>query len=129
MLVVAGVGLTQNVPRLSKEASSNTVPKYQRITPTEAQNIMRSGQPYILLDVRTEEEFAAKRIPGALLLPDYEIGRQAEAEIPDKGALILVYCRSGRRSANAAAELANMGYTNVRDLGGIHDWPYETIGD
>lgn len=129
LLIVAGLVLTRSVPRFSKEASSNEMHKYRKITPAEAKKIMTSGQPHVLLDVRTEQEFTERRIPGALLLPDYEIGRQAEAEIPDKGTLIIVYCRSGRRSASAAAELLSMGYTDVYDLGGIINWPYETTSD
>lgn len=83
---------------------------------------------YILLDVRSPEEFAEQHIAGALLIPDYEIATRAQAELPDLDALILIYCRSGRRSALAAAALVELGYTNVYDFGGIIDWPYETIG-
>jgi rhodanese-related sulfurtransferase len=80
----------------------------------------------VLLDVRTDSEFAERHIPGAFLLPDYDIGSKAAEVLPDKDALILVYCRTGKRSANAANELVGMGYTNVYDFGGIVDWPYET---
>ncbi|MGN1027233.1 MAG: rhodanese-like domain-containing protein, partial [Faecousia sp.] len=82
---------------------------------------------YVILDVRTEEEFAQGHIPGAILLPDYEIREEAERSLPDKDALILVYCRSGRRSKNAAETLAELGYTNIREFGGILDWPYGTV--
>jgi rhodanese-related sulfurtransferase len=100
---------------------------YQTISADRAKALMDSGESYILLDVRTDEEFADKHIDGAVLIPDYEIKSRAESELPDKGAAILVYCRSGRRSAGAARELADMGYTNVYDFGGIIDWPYETV--
>ena len=101
---------------------------YHKISAQEAYRMMRAEEAYILLDVRTEEEYAASHIEGALLIPAYEIGRRAVAELPDKDALILVYCRSGRRSANAAYDLIDMGYTNVYDFGGIIDWTYETAG-
>ena len=80
----------------------------------------------IILDVRTPEEFAEGHIPGAILIPDYEIAEKASAILTDKDALILVYCRSGRRSKNAANQLVDMGYTNIKEFGGIIDWPYET---
>ena len=104
-----------------------TEPEYRKISPAEARQIMQEKDDYILLDVRTDDEFKEKRIDGAILIPDYEIGDRAEIELPDKDALILVYCRSGRRSANAADELIEMGYTNVYDFGGIIDWPYDTV--
>lgn len=88
---------------------------------------MDSGEPYILLDVRTKAEYAAKRIDGAFLIPNTAISERATAELPDKTALILVYCRSGRRSAGAAKQLIRMGYTNVYDFGGINDWPFGTV--
>ena len=88
--------------------------------------MMDAEQDYIILDVRTEEEFAEGHIPGAVLIPDYEIGERAQEMLPDKEQLIFVYCRSGNRSKKASAELAEMGYTNVKEFGGIIDWPYET---
>jgi rhodanese-related sulfurtransferase len=91
--------------------------------------MMESDEAFILLDVRTDEEYREKRIDGSVLIPDYEIGSRAEAELPDKDALILIYCRSGRRSANVANELIAMGYTNVYDFGGIIDWFYETVNN
>ena len=107
------------------------IPKavYRKITAEEAYDLMTSSENYILLDVRTEEEYKEERIEGAVLLPDYEITDNAQSELPDQDTLILVYCRSGRRSAIAANELIGMGYTNVYDFGGIIDWPYETIND
>ncbi len=102
-------------------------PEYKKITAEEAKAILDGEAPYLLLDVRTDEEFEAGRIGGAILIPDYELAERAEAELPDKDALILIYCRSGRRSANAARELIGMGYTNALDFGGIIDWPYETV--
>ncbi len=100
---------------------------YRRITAEEARAIMEQEEPYILLDVRTEEEFLENHIEGAMLIPDYEIGDKAALLLPQKDSLILIYCRSGRRSALAAKDLIALGYTHVYDFGGIIDWPYETI--
>jgi rhodanese-related sulfurtransferase len=100
---------------------------YRLITAKEARDLMDSAESYILLDVRTEEEYRERRIKDAILIPDYEIGQRASAELPDKNAVILIYCRSGRRSADAANTLVSMGYTLVYDFGGIIDWPYETV--
>ena len=99
---------------------------YEQITPAEAKEIMDTEQNYIILDVRTEEEFAEGHIAGAILIPDYEITEKAESVLTDKDQQILVYCRSGRRSKNAASQLVELGYSNVKEFGGIIDWPYET---
>lgn len=98
---------------------------YEQITPQQAKEIMDTEQDYIIVDARTEEEFAEGHIENAILIPEYEIKDRAEKELPDKDALILVYCRSGRRSKIASEELVNLGYTNVKEFGGIIDWPYE----
>ena len=102
---------------------------YEQITPAEAKALMDSESNYIILDVRTEEEFNEAHIEGAVLIPDYEIGTKAESILTDKEQLILVYCRSGRRSKNAAKELAALGYKNVKEFGGIIDWPYKTVSE
>ena len=99
---------------------------YQQISAQEAKTIMDTEKDYIIIDARTEEEFAAGHIANAILIPEYEIAERAEAELPNKDALILVYCRSGRRSKIASEELVKLGYTNVKEFGGIIDWPYET---
>ncbi len=96
---------------------------YQKITAEEAANKM-TGEA-VILDVRTQAEFDEGHIPGALLLPDSEITRRAEEVLSDKGQTVLVYCRSGRRSALAAKALVGLGYTEVYDFGGILDWPGE----
>ena len=102
---------------------------YYQLTPEEAHGIMVRESGYVILDVRTESEFNEAHIPDAMLLPDYEIIERAEEVLPDKDKMILVYCRSGRRSKNASAELAAMGYTNVWEFGGIIDWPYDVVSD
>ena len=100
---------------------------WQTITATQAKKIMTEADNFILLDVRTEAEFQEKRIDGALLIPYDEIRDRVEAELLDKNAVILIYCQSGRRSAQAAESLAALGYTNIYDFGGIIDWPYVTV--
>lgn len=99
-----------------------------KISPEEAKAVLDSGASCLLLDVRTQEEYDNGHIPGALLIPDTELTARS-GELPeDKDCTILVYCRSGRRSAASAAVLAELGYRDVRDFGGILDWPYETEG-
>ena len=100
---------------------------YEQISAKEAKEIMDAEKDYILIDARTEAEFAEGHIEGAILIPEYEIADRAEKELPDKDALILVYCRSGRRSKIASDELVKLGYTNVKEFGGIIDWPYEIV--
>ncbi len=102
-------------------------PTYQQITAKEAKTIMNTKQKYIIIDSRTQEEFSEGHIKNAILIPEYEIADRAEKELPDKNALILVYCRSGRRSKIAAEELVKLGYTNVKEFGGIIDWPYDIV--
>ena len=95
------------------------------ITAQEAKEIMDAEEGYIILDVRTQAEYDEKHITGAVLIPDYEIKERAEEELTDKDQLILVYCRSGRRSKLAAEALVELGYTNIKEFGGIIDWHYE----
>ena len=102
---------------------------YLNITAEEAKKLMDSEEGCIILDVRTREEYDQGHIPGAILIPDTEIEAKAADLLPDKDQLILVYCRSGRRSKLAAQSLADLGYTNIREFGGILDWPYEVVQD
>ena len=97
---------------------------YEQITAEEAKKIMDSGEEHIILDTREQFEFDEGHIPGAILIPYTEIENKAEEKLPDKDKLILVYCRSGRRSKIAAESLAKLGYTNVKEFGGIIDWNY-----
>ena len=103
-----------------------TVGFYQ-ITMDEAIAVMAEEENYIILDVRTPEEFAEKHIPGAVNVPNETIGMQEISQLPDKDQLILVYCRSGNRSKKAAQKLVELGYTSIVEFGGIHDWPGETV--
>ena len=100
---------------------------YEQITPEQAKTIMDTETDYIIIDARTDEEFAEGHIENAILIPEYEIAERAEKELPDKEQVILVYCRSGRRSKIASEELVKLGYTNVKEFGGIIDWPYEVV--
>ena len=99
---------------------------YMNITAEEAKTIMDSEEGYIILDVREQDEYDAGHIPGAILIPYTQIEAKASEMLADKDQLILVYCRSGRRSKIAAEALVELGYTNIKEFGGILDWPYET---
>lgn len=111
------------------KGQADEVNTYISVSAEEAKEYMDKEENYIILDVRTQEEYDAGYIPGAILIPDFEIADRAEKELPDKDQLILVYCRSGNRSKKASAKLVEMGYTNVVEFGGINDWPYEVVTD
>ena len=98
---------------------------YVNITAEEAKQIMDTEEGYIILDVRTQEEYDEGHIPGAIVISHEEIAEKSEDVLTDKDQLILVYCRSGRRSKIAAEALVELGYTNIKEFGGIIDWPYE----
>ena len=98
---------------------------YMNITAEEARQIMDSEDGYIILDARTQEEYDQGHVPGAIVISHEEIAEKAEEVLTDMDQLILVYCRSGRRSKIAAEALVELGYTNIREFGGIIDWPYE----
>ena len=98
---------------------------YRQISMDEAVKMMRDEKDYIILDARRPDEFAEGHIPGAINVPNEEIGSAEIAELPDKSQLILVYCRSGRRSKEASQKLAELGYTNIVEFGGILDWKGE----
>ena len=100
---------------------------YRQIDMDEAMTMMEEENGYIILDVRTPEEFADRHIPGAINIPNETIGTDEIPELPDKDQLILVYCRSGNRSKQASEKLVALGYTNIVEFGGINDWPGETV--
>ena len=100
---------------------------YRQISMDEAITMMEEESGYIILDVRTPEEFADAHIPGAVNIPNETIAAEEIPELPDKEQLILVYCRSGNRSKQASEKLAALGYTNVVEFGGINSWPGETV--
>ena len=100
---------------------------YRQINMDEAIAMMEAESDYIILDVRTPEEFSEKHIPGAINVANETIGSEEIPELPDKDQLILVYCRSGNRSKQASEKLVALGYTNIVEFGGINDWPGEVI--
>ena len=100
---------------------------YRQVSMDEAIAMMEEKNNYIILDVRTPEEFAEKHIPDAINIPNETIGTEEIPELPDKEQLILVYCRSGNRSKQASEKLVRLGYTNIVEFGGINDWPGETV--
>ena len=112
---------------VSKDAAQTSVIEYKRIAAEEAKARIDSGNDIIILDVRTEEEYNSGHIPNAILIPNETITDKMPDLLPDLDAEILVYCRSGNRSAQAAKKLIAIGYTNVYDFGGIIDWPYDTV--
>ena len=113
-------------------AASSVVPRasaqdYRQITMQEAVGMMAAETDYIILDVRTIQEYESGHIPGAVCVPNETIGTENIPELPDKDQLILVYCRSGNRSKQASAKLAKLGYTNIVEFGGINAWPGEVV--
>ena len=108
-------------------APAESEASYRQVSMDEAIAIMESESNYIILDVRTPEEFADKHIPDAINIPNQTIGTKEIPELPDKAQLILVYCRSGNRSKQASDKLANLGYTNIVEFGGINDWPGQIV--
>ena len=106
-------------------SSSDEKISYTKISQDEAKKMMEKDDGHVIVDVRREDEFASGHIPGAILIPNESIGTEKPAELPDLDQIILVYCRSGNRSAQASQKLANIGYTNVFDFGGIMTWTGE----
>lgn len=111
----------------TKAAQEDTVKaEYKKITAEEAKERMDKDDKVVILDVRTEEEYQEGHVPGAIVIPNETISSEPLEELPDMDQEILVYCRSGNRSGQAAKKLAEAGYTQVYDFGGIIDWPYDT---
>ena len=121
ILLLAAILLTACGQSNGKEQEA----MYVNITAEEAKTIMDTEVGYVILDTRTREEYDQGHIPGAIQISHDEIMEKAEEVLTDKDQLILVYCRSGRRSKIAAEALVELGYTNIKEFGGIIDWPYE----
>ena len=117
-------GCTQKTNTEQTEATQVNIGTYYQIPQDEAKRIMDEESDYIIVDAREQSEYDEGHIKGAIVIPYTEIEQKAEEMLPDKEQLILVYCRSGRRSKIAAQSLANMGSTNVKEFGGIIDWQY-----
>ena len=109
----------------SCSAATDTAGSYRQISMDEATVIMRESSDCLILDVRRPDEYSEGHIPGAINLPNEEIGTDEIPLLPDKSQLILVYCRSGRRSKEASEKLVKLGYTNILEFGGILDWTGE----
>jgi len=127
MLITGCTTQTQETTLQSTSAESVENAAYIKITAQEAKEIIDTKENVIVVDVRTAEEYAEGHIPNAMLIPGTQIGDLAPDMLPDLDQTILVYCRSGNRSAAAAKVLIEMGYTNIMDFGGIKDWPYEIV--
>lgn len=106
----------------SETEGSQQKMSYEQISAEKAMQLMANEEGYIILDVRTKEEYAQGHIPGAICVPNETIGEDMPEELPEKEQLILVYCRSGNRSKQASGKLAELGYTNIKEFGGIIDW-------
>ena len=113
------------VPCMLLSGCQKTASAYECISAEQAKHLMDTEKNYIILDVRRQDEYDLGHIPGAILIPNEVISEQAEEILKNKQQLILVYCRSGRRSKEAAQKLCNLGYTNIKEFGGINDWPYQ----
>lgn len=119
---------SSSVSAESSVSQSTRVPQedsWESITPEEAKKMMDEDKNVLVVDVRTQEEYDSGHIPGAVLVVNEEIGSEPPSQLPDKDQTLLLYCRSGRRSKEAAGKLAELGYTQVYEFGGIQDWPYE----
>jgi len=124
MMTLFLTGCTAPAP--TSNPKTNT---YRQITMPQAIEMMEKEENYIILDVRTHQEFAAGHIPGAIVIPNETIGTEEIPQLPDKDQLIMVYCRSGNRSKQASDKLVKLGYTNIVEFGGIIDWPGEIVTD
>ena len=120
-LIILGIIIGVHKQNKDKQAG-DTKMTYEQITQEEAKRLMANEKGYIILDARTEGEYATGYIPGAICIPNETIGTKEPVELTDKTQLILVYCRSGNRSKQAAKKLAALGYTNIKEFGGIMEW-------
>ena len=111
---------------ISKESATTVMTGYKQISQDEAKEMMARDDGHIIVDVRRQDEYDAGHIPGAILIPNESIDKERPKELPDLDQIILVYCRSGRRSKEASEKLAKIGYTNIYEFGGIITWPGET---
>ena len=124
---VAAAAVAALMAALLAACGASSKPSYRQITADEAARMMQEETDFVLLDVRTQEEYASGHIPGAICIPNETIGSEEIPELPDKDQLILVYCRSGNRSKQASQKLAEQGYTNVVEFGGINGWTGEIV--
>ena len=123
-LTLSGCASISHAPE--KAAVPNT---YRQVSAHEALEMMAQEENYIILDVRTPSEYSIGHIPNAILIPNETIGTEELPQLPDKSQLILVYCRSGNRSKQAAEKLVKLGYTNIVEFGGIYGWTGDIVAD
>ncbi len=127
MLAVLMIGCSQGGQTKEETTAAKAGASYTQIPQDLAKEMMRADDSLVVVDVRTQEEYAQGHIPGAICIPNESIVDAQPEELPDLEQTILVYCRSGRRSKEAAQKLADMGYTNVYEFGGIIDWTGEVV--
>lgn len=126
LLIFLGVKAFASGTRETSSSAGKNAP-YRKISAQDAKEMMDSGQEFIILDVRTSGEFAGAHIEDAINIANETIAGERPQALPDLDATILVYCRSGARSAQASKKLLALGYTEVYDFGGIINWPFETV--
>jgi len=129
ILMISFILLINCNSREQPKVENNEPAVSKKITPAEVKTLMDGNSAFILVDVRTPEEFRERHIEGAVLIPESQIVSRAESELPDKTAMIVVYCLSGGRSSRAARTLTGMGYEKVFDMGGISGWPYAAVSE
>ena len=122
-ILLAGCGSPQVMD------GSDMVRSYAQISQEEAMKMMQEDDGHVIVDVRRQDEYDAGHIPGAILIPNEEIGTERPEALPDLNQIILIYCRTGNRSKQAAQKLFNMGYTNIYEFGGINSWTGEIVTD
>ena len=115
--------------KTSKDHEAESEPMYHQISQEEAKEMMSRDDGHVVVDVRRQDEYDEGHIPGAILIPNESIGCDSPEALPDYDQIILIYCRSGNRSKQAAQKLAEMGYTNIYEFGGIIDWTGEIVTD
>lgn len=125
MIIILGVIIIVGIGVFIFNNNRESDTQYVKISAKEAKEIIDTKSDIIILDVRREDEYQTGHIKDAVCIPNEVISNQAESLLPDKEQEILVYCRSGNRSRQAANKLLDLGFTNVKDFGGIIDWPYE----
>ena len=126
LLLVFTAGCSASAPAAETEKSS---PAFHQISQEEAKEMMAKDDGHVVVDVRRQDEYDAGHIPGAILVPNESIGCDSPEALPDYDQIILVYCRTGNRSKQAAQKLASMGYTNIYEFGGITTWTGDVVTD
>ncbi len=129
ILMLCGCGTAQAAGTGGAAPAGQTADakEFHRIDQETAKEMMKRDDGHMIVDVRRQDEYESGHIPGAILVPNESIGKEQPAALPDLNQIILVYCRSGNRSKQAAGKLAAMGYTNIYEFGGINSWTGDTV--